>query len=287
MFSPLALLPRPMPWPPPRWRSPCAGADGLFHSRPGALPEQEPGEPAAVGRVPAGVGAVLRYPGHPAGQRWCSGRAALLPLQRIGSEFIPPLDEGDLMYMPTTYPGLSIGKARELPLQQTDKLIATVPEVASPYSANRPRRYRHRPGAADHDRDLHPAAPATSGAQGDHRKLKKGTGRAGAAAGLTNAWVMPIRPASTCWPPASRPRWGSRSPGRAANHPANRPALERCWSEVPGTASVYSERVAGGRYPKGGYQREQAARFGLNVADVQQVVATAIGGMNITKPSRP
>jgi Cu(I)/Ag(I) efflux system membrane protein CusA/SilA len=106
---------------------------------------------------------------------------------------MPELDEGDLMYMPTTLPGLSIGKAQEL-LQQTDRLIATLPEVEQRLRQDRAGRHRHRPGASDHDRDPDPAQAArSSGARHDTAKLIAELDRTVAFPGVTNAWVMPIK----------------------------------------------------------------------------------------------
>ena len=210
--------------------------------------------------------------------------SAAWPLQRIGSEFMPPLDEGDLMYMPTTYPGLSIGKAREL-LQQTDKLIRTVPEVASVFG---------KIGRADTATDPAPLTMIETFIQlrpRDHwrptvttESLKQELDALVQLPGLTNAWVMPIKTRIDMLATGIKTPVGVKVAGpRLQTIQQIGQQLETVLAEVPGTASVYSERVAGGRYIKVDIQRERAARFGLNVADVQQVVATAIGGMNITE----
>jgi Cu(I)/Ag(I) efflux system membrane protein CusA/SilA len=210
--------------------------------------------------------------------------SAWWPLQRIGSEFIPPLDEGDLMYMPTTYPGISIGKAREL-LQQTDKLIRTVPEVKTVFG---------KIGRADTATDpapltmietfiqLHPREQWREGMTTG--KLKHELDALVKLPGLTNAWVMPIKTRIDMLATGIKTPVGVKVAGPDLGQIQQiGQRLETILAEVPGTASVYSERVAGGRYIDVDIDRERAARFGLNIADVQQVVATAIGGVNITR----
>ncbi|NRA69690.1 MAG: efflux RND transporter permease subunit [Gammaproteobacteria bacterium] len=208
----------------------------------------------------------------------------LWPLNKIGSEFIPPLDEGDIMYMPTTYPGISIGKAREL-LQQTDKLIYSVPEVLSVFG---------KIGRADSATDPAPLTMIESFIQ-----LKpKDQWRSGVTSesirreldalvklpGVTNAWVMPIKTRIDMLATGIKTPVGIKIAGpKLTVIEGIGQQLERILGDVPGTASVYSERVVGGRYIKVDIKREKAARYGLNIADVQLVVATAIGGMNVTE----
>lgn len=208
----------------------------------------------------------------------------LWPASQIGSEFIPPLDEGDLMYMPTTYPGISIGKAREL-LQQTDKLIKTVPEVETVFG---------KMGRADTATDPAPITMMETFIQ-----LKpKSEWREGLTTndlidelnalvtipGLTNAFVMPIKTRIDMLATGIKTPVGIKvaGPDLAVIQRIGQ-EIEQVLQNVPGTASVYSERVAGGRYIKVDIQREQAARYGLNISDIQQIVATAIGGMNISE----
>ncbi len=208
----------------------------------------------------------------------------LWPLQKIGSEFMPPLDEGDLMYMPTTYPGLSIGKAREL-LQQTDKLIATLPEVDRVFG---------KIGRADTATDPAPLTmietfislkPREAWREGmTTEKLKQELDKLVKLPGLTNAWVMPIKTRIDMLATGIKTPVGIKVAGPDLSVIQSLgQQLESILNEVPGTASVYSERVAGGRYLTVDIQREQAARYGLNIADVQQVIATAIGGMRVTQ----
>ncbi|PHR48335.1 efflux RND transporter permease subunit [Cycloclasticus sp.] len=206
------------------------------------------------------------------------------PLNKIGSEFIPDLDEGDLMYMPTTYPGLSIGKAREI-LQQTDKLIATVPEVETVFG---------KIGRAETATDPAPLTMIETFIQLKPReawrdgmttdKLKKELDALVKFPGLTNAWVMPIKTRIDMLATGIKTPVGIKVAGPELKEIEKiGKRLEQVLKDVPGTASVYSERVAGGRYIKVDIQREKAARYGLNIADVQQVVATAIGGMNVAQ----
>lgn len=210
--------------------------------------------------------------------------AGFWPVTKIGSEFIPPLDEGDLMYMPTTYPGLSIGKAREL-LQQTDKLIATVPEVKSVFG---------KIGRAETATDPAPLTMIETFIQLKPRDewrdgltselLKKELDSLVKFPGLTNAWVMPIKTRIDMLATGIKTPVGIKvaGPDLKVIEQIGR-ELEKVLKDAPGTASVYSERVAGGRYIKVDIQRENAARYGLNIADIQQVVATAVGGMNVSQ----
>ncbi|MDP7593268.1 MAG: efflux RND transporter permease subunit [Litorilituus sp.] len=221
----------------------------------------------------------------------CTLFAALLmvivgfyPLDKIGSEFIPPLDEGDLMYMPTTYPGISIGQARQL-LQQTDKLIYTIPEVESVLG---------KVGRAETATDPAPLTMIESFIQ-----LKpKSQWREGLTTetliqeldalvnlpGVTNAWVMPIKTRIDMLATGIKTPVGIKISGPTLGEIQQiGQQIETILANIPGTASVYSERVAGGRYIKVDIQREKAARYGLSISDIQQVVATAIGGMNVTQ----
>jgi len=195
----------------------------------------------------------------------------LWPLDKIGSEFIPPLDEGDLMYMPTTYPGISIGKAREL-LQQTDKLIYTVPEVLTVFG---------KAGRAETATDPAPLTMIETFIQLKPRdqwregvtldSLKKELDALVKIPGVTNAWVMPIKTRIDMLATGIKTPVGIKIAGpELAEIQQIGKQLEVILKDVPGTASVYSERVAGGRYIMVDINREKAARYGLNIADVQQ-----------------
>jgi Cu(I)/Ag(I) efflux system membrane protein CusA/SilA len=206
----------------------------------------------------------------------------LWPANKLGSEFMPPLDEGDLMYMPTTYPGLSIGEARQI-LQQTDKMIATVPEVATVFG---------KIGRADTATDPAPLTMIETIIQFKPRdqwrdgltpeKLRQELNDLVQLPGLTNAWVMPIKTRIDMLSTGIKTPVGIKVAGPDLKVIENiGEDLETLLSDIPGTASVFSERVAGGRYIKVDIRRQDAARFGLNIEDVQSVVRTAIGGMDI------
>ncbi len=206
------------------------------------------------------------------------------PLDKIGSEFIPPLDEGDLMYMPTTYPGISIGKAREL-LQQTDKLIRTVPEVKSVFGKVGRAETATDPAPLTMIETFIQLKPRSQWREGvTTQSLKQEFDKLVQFPGLTNAWVMPIKTRIDMLATGIKTPVGIKVAGSdlAVIQDIGQ-QIETVLKDHPGTASVYSERVAGGRYIKVDINRIKAARYGLNIADVQQVVATAIGGMNVTQ----
>ena len=208
----------------------------------------------------------------------------LWPATRLGSEFMPPLDEGDLMYMPTTYPGVSVDKAREL-LQQTDKLIKTVPEV---------KRVFGKIGRAETATDPAPLTMIETVIQLKPRsEWREGMTPEGLRAefdrlvqipGLTNAWVMPIKTRIDMLATGIKTPVGIKvaGPDLGVIERIGR-ELETVLADVTGTTSVYSERVTGGRYVDVDIDRARASRHGLNIKDVQDVVRTAIGGMNVTQ----
>lgn len=210
--------------------------------------------------------------------------STLWPMHKIGSEFIPPLDEGDLMYMPTTYPGISIGKAREL-LQQTDKLIATVPEVQNVFGKIGRAETATDPAPLTMIETFIQLKPRDQWREGvTTESLKKEFDNLVKLPGVTNAWVMPIKTRIDMLATGIKTPVGIKVAGPDLSVIQSiGQQLETILSDVEGTASVYSERVAGGRYLDIDIQREKAARFGLNIADVQQVIASAIGGMNVTQ----
>lgn len=227
---------------------------------------------------------VLRYPLMTILVSLLIAATSLWPLGRIGSEFMPSLDEGDLMYMPTTYPGISIGQAREL-LQQTDKLIRTVPEVENVFG---------KVGRAETATDPAPLTMIETFIQlkdrGEWRPgvttetLKQELDALVKLPGLTNAWVMPIKTRIDMLATGIKTPVGVKISGPDLDQiQVIGQQLEKVLAEVPGTASVYSERVVGGRYIKVDIDRLKAANLGLNIADIQQVVASAIGGMNVTQ----
>ncbi|OLQ90166.1 cation transporter [Vibrio panuliri] len=204
------------------------------------------------------------------------------PTQQLGSEFIPPLDEGDLMYMPTTYPGISIGKAREL-LQQTNKLIKTVPEVKTVWG---------KIGRAETATDPAPLTMIETTIQLKPRdqwregvtteSLRKEFDQLVQFPGLTNAWVMPIKTRIDMLATGIKTPIGIKISGPDLKQIERIGAqIEPILNPIRGTTSVYAERVAGGRYVTIDIKRRQAARYGLNIKDIQQVIATAVGGMKV------
>ncbi|MFW2372704.1 MAG: efflux RND transporter permease subunit [Gammaproteobacteria bacterium] len=208
----------------------------------------------------------------------------LWPVSQLGSEFMPDLDEGDLLYMPTTFPGVSIGKAQEL-LQQTDKLIRTLPEV---------KRVFGKIGRADTATDPAPLTMIETTIQLKPRsewrdgmtmeKLKKELDKLINFPGLTNAWVMPIKTRIDMLATGIKTPVGIKvsGPDLTVIETIGK-QIEDAVMQVPGTVSAYSERVAGGRYVTVDIDRLIASRFGLSIADVQEVISTAVGGMSITQ----
>ncbi len=208
--------------------------------------------------------------------------SAYYPMTQLGSEFIPPLDEGDLMYMPTTYPGISIGKAREL-LQQTDKLIKTVPEVKTVWG---------KVGRANTATDAAPLTMIETVIQlKPHDQWRKGVTTDSLRAqlnkliqfpGVTNAWVMPIKTRIDMLATGIKTPLGIKIAGpdlKVIEKIGSQ--LEPILNKIQGTTSVYAERVAGGRYVTIDIKRLQAARYGLSIKTIQQIIATAVGGMDV------
>ena len=210
--------------------------------------------------------------------------AGMWPATRLGSEFMPDLNEGDIMYMPTTFPGISIGKAQQL-LQQTDRLIMSVPEVKSAFG---------KIGRAETATDpapltmietviqLKPESEWRAGATIE--SIKDELNQRVKLPGVTNAWVWPIKTRIDMLATGIKTPVGIKVGGADLGViEAIGREIEKVLLEVPGTASAYAERVAGGRYVTVDILREEASRYGLNIDDVQDVVRTAIGGMNVTE----
>ena len=230
------------------------------------------------------INAVIRYPKQTLVLAVLVLLTGLWPASRLGSEFMPPLDEGDLMYMPTTYPGVSIDKAREI-LQHTDKLISQVPEV---------KRVFGKIGRAETATDPAPLTMIETVVQLKPRdEWRPGMTPAGVRAeldrtvqytGLTNAWVMPIKTRIDMLATGIKTPVGVKIAGPDLKVIESiGQQLENVLKGVDGTASVYSERVAGGRYIDVDIDRQRASRFGLNINDVQDIVRSAVGGMNVTQ----
>ena len=207
----------------------------------------------------------------------------LFPLEKIGSEFMPPLYEGDLLYMPTTLPGISITKAKEV-LQQTDKIIKTFPEVHHVFG---------KIGRAETATDPAPLSmlettimlrPESEWRPGmTPQKLIEELNEAVQFPGLTNAWTMPIKTRIDMLSTGIKTPVGIKVVGDDLQILESLgKEIEAVMRKVPGTLSVYAERVAGGNYLDFKINREEASRYGLTVGDVQDVIMSAMGGMNIT-----
>ncbi|MBT8089910.1 MAG: CusA/CzcA family heavy metal efflux RND transporter [Gammaproteobacteria bacterium] len=206
------------------------------------------------------------------------------PATRLGSEFMPPLDEGDLMYMPTTYPGVSIDKAREI-LQNTDKMILQVPEVKQVFGKIGRAETATDPAPLTMIETVIQFKPRDEWRQGmTPEGLRAELDRVVRYTGLTNAWVMPIKTRIDMLATGIKTPVGIKvaGPDLAVIERIGRD-LERVLADVAGTTSVYSERVTGGRYVDVDIDRKRASRYGLNINDVQDVVRSAVGGMNVTQ----
>ncbi|MEZ8082214.1 efflux RND transporter permease subunit [Enterovibrio norvegicus] len=208
--------------------------------------------------------------------------SAYYPTSKLGSEFIPPLDEGDLMYMPTTYPGISIGKAREL-LQQTNKLIKTMPEVHTVWGKIGRAETATDPAPLTMMETVIQLKPRTEWREGvTTESLRKELDSLIQFPGLTNAWVMPIKTRIDMLATGIKTPIGIKIAGpELAVIESIGAQLEPILNGIQGTASVYAERVVGGRYVTIDIERRAAARYGLSIKDVQQVISTAVGGMNV------
>ena len=206
----------------------------------------------------------------------------LWPVSQLGGEFMPPLDEGDLLYMPSALPGLSVQKAGEL-LQQTDRMIKTVPEVARVYG---------KMGRADTATDPAPLEMFETTIQFKPRsewrpgmtpdKLLEALDAAVKVPGLTNVWIPPIRNRIDMLATGVKTPIGVKITGSNLtdiDRVAQR--VERVAKQVPGVSSALAERLTGGRYIDIDIDRKSAARYGLTIAELQSVVSGLIGGDNI------
>jgi Cu(I)/Ag(I) efflux system membrane protein CusA/SilA len=206
------------------------------------------------------------------------------PLKRLGSEFMPPLDEGDILYMPTTYPGLSITKAKEL-LQQTDKILKTFPEVKTVFG---------KAGRADTATDPAPLSMLETTISLKERsqwpdpskttkELMNEMDAAIKFPGLANAWTMPIKTRIDMLSTGIKTPVGIKVSGpdlQVLEKIAN--DLEQALKQMPQTLSAFGDKAAGGYFLDFDIKRQEASRYGLTVGDIQEVIQTAIGGMNVT-----
>jgi Cu(I)/Ag(I) efflux system membrane protein CusA/SilA len=211
--------------------------------------------------------------------------ASYYPYSKLGSEFMPPLDEGDILYMPTTFPGISITKAKEL-LQQTDKILSSFPEVQHVFG---------KVGRASTATDSAPLAmiettvrlkPKDEWPSPDKttQELMNEMDKAIQFPGLSNAWTMPIKTRIDMLSTGIKTPVGIKVSGPDLNVLQDvAEAIAQAMKTLPETTSAFGDRAVGGYYLNIDVDRERAARFGLTVGAVQEVIQSAIGGMNITE----
>jgi len=206
----------------------------------------------------------------------------LWPISRLGGEFLPQMDEGDLLYMPSALPGLSASKAAEL-LQQTDRLIKTVPEVASVFGKAGRAESATDPAPLEMFETTIQFKPHEQWRPGmTQEKLVEELDRVVRVPGLTNIWIPPIRNRIDMLATGIKSPIGVKVAGTNLTEiDAVTQAVERVAKDVPGVSSALAERLTGGRYIDVDIDRNAAARYGLNIADVQSIVAGAIGGENV------
>lgn len=226
--------------------------------------------------------AVLRWPKATLALAAVLLLATLWPVSRLGGEFLPPLDEGDVLYMPTALPGLSSGKAAQI-LQQTDKMIRTVPEVASVFGKAGRAETATDPAPIEMQETTVRLKPREQWRPGmTPEKLIEELDRSVRMPGLTNLWVPPIRNRLDMLATGIKSTIGIKVNGSdlmVIDHVATE--IEHAVKDVPGVTSALAERLTGGRYVDVDIDRAAAARYGLNIADVQSIVSAAIGGETI------
>ena len=230
------------------------------------------------------IGLVLKHPWRMIMIAIIAMASMAWPLSRIGSEFMPDLDEGDLLYMPSAYPAVSAGKMAQV-LQQTNKLIMTIPEVVTAYG---------KAGRAETATDPAPLTMVETTIQlkpvEDRRpgmtteKIRAELDRILQFPGLTNIWTMPIKNRIDMLATGIKTPVGIKIAGPDLDVIAKvGQRIEEMVRNVPGTTSVYAERVTSGRFIDVEIDRVTAARFGLNIVDVQDIIQTAVGGMKVTE----
>ena len=211
--------------------------------------------------------------------------STLYPLAKIGSEFMPPLDEGDILYMPSTFPGISITEAKAL-LQQTDKILKTFPEVQHVFG---------KVGRADTATDPAPLSmlettlrlkPKTQWPDPDKttRQLMSEMDKAIRFPGVANAWTMPIKTRIDMLSTGIKTPVGIKVSGPDLDKLQQlSKAIEQVMKSLPETLSAFGDRAVGGYYLDFDIRRHEAARYGLTVGEIQDAIQSAIGGMNVTE----
>jgi Cu(I)/Ag(I) efflux system membrane protein CusA/SilA len=208
--------------------------------------------------------------------------ASLYPVLKLGGEFMPPLDEGDLLYMPSALPGLSAGKAAEV-LQQTDRLIRTVPEVERVFGKAGRAETATDPAPMEMFETTIQFKPQEQWRPGmTTAKLIEELDQIVKVPGLSNIWVPPIRNRIDMLATGIKSPLGIKVAGaNPAEIERVAQAIERVVKKIPGVTSALAERLTGGRYIDIKVDRDAAARYGMNISDVQDIVMNAIGGENI------
>jgi Cu(I)/Ag(I) efflux system membrane protein CusA/SilA len=230
------------------------------------------------------IGAVLRHRWGVVGGALVALTLTVIPWSRIGGEFMPPLNEGTVLFMPTTLPGVSVARAREI-LRIQDGILARFPEVERVWGKAGRANTATDPAGLDMIETTITLRPEREWRKGmTYERLIAAMDSAVRLPGITNAWTMPIKARIDML------ATGIRTPVGIKIFGPDLAELERLGKEVeemvkmvPGTRSAFAERAVSGYYLDIDIDREAAARHGLNVGDVQTVIATAVGGMTITQ----
>jgi Cu(I)/Ag(I) efflux system membrane protein CusA/SilA len=224
--------------------------------------------------------------------RWLTLMVAVLllvftiyPLSKLGSEFMPPLDEGDILYMPTTFPGISITKAKEL-LQQTDKILKTFPEVHHVFGKMGRAETATDPAPLSMMETIVRLKPKEEWLDPDKttKELMNEMDAAIRFPGLSNAWTMPIKTRIDMLSTGIKTPVGIKVAGPDLSVLQQISGdIEQAMKTLPETLSAFGDRAVGGYFLDFDINREEASRYGLTVGDVQDVIQSAIGGMNVTE----
>jgi copper/silver efflux system protein len=227
---------------------------------------------------------VLAHPKKVMGSAFILIALGAIPVMKVGTEFMPDMYEGDLLYMPTTLPGLSPGKAQQL-LQQTDRALKTLPEVATVFGKAGRAESATDPAPLSMFETVVQLKPKSEWRPGmTTEKLIAEMNELVKFPGLSNVFVPPIKTRIDMLTTGIRTPVGIKvtGPSLATIESVGR-EIEEVMRAIPGTTSVFAERLTGARYVDVKIDRNRAARFGLNIMDIQDTVETAIGGMNVTE----
>ena len=255
----------------------------IYFIRGGIVPEKmNPLTTAFIAIVRPVTGWALNHKGATLAVTLAATLAMGLPLSRIGGEFMPTLDEGDILYMPTTLPGISVTKAREI-LQQTDRILRGFPEVERVFGKAGRVESSTDPAPLSMFETIVKLKPREQWRPGmTMESLMDEMDRAIQFPGLTNAWTMPIKTRIDMLSTGIRTPVGIKVAGPdLAVVDQVAVEIEGALRGLPGLRSVFADRALGGSFLDIRVRRDAAARYGLNVGDVQEVIASAIGGMNI------